>query len=170
MPQTGETAFTSMEDVGVADFFDAQVELGRSPAEFARVWIHTHPGRSPTPSGVDEQTFDRCFGRADWAVMFILAENERCYGRLRFGHEPGFSLDLGADVTFEHPFEATDHKSWQAELDANLTVLEPQTVCGPDLVDRDEFFDEQNFDWDWRWEDEEPFNAAERAGARGETY
>src|SRR5579871_2277295 len=33
----------AFDDEGVADFFDAEVDRGRAPAEFGRVWIHTHP-------------------------------------------------------------------------------------------------------------------------------
>src|SRR5439155_22544981 len=57
------------DDESVADYFDAQVDVGRTPEEFARVWIHTHPGDSPYPSSTDEETFARCFGAADWALM-----------------------------------------------------------------------------------------------------
>ncbi len=55
-------------DDSVADFFDSQVDAGRQPEQFARVWVHTHPGASPAPSGTDEETFDRCFGGVDWSV------------------------------------------------------------------------------------------------------
>ena len=71
-------------DEAVADFFDEQVDLGRRPDEFARVWVHTHPGDCPNPSGTDEETSARAFGRADWAVMFILARGGRTFARLQF--------------------------------------------------------------------------------------
>lgn len=32
------------DDAAVADFFDAQVDAGRRPEQFARVWLHSHPG------------------------------------------------------------------------------------------------------------------------------
>src|SRR5438874_4327182 len=38
------------DDDSVADYFDDQVDRGRRPEEFARIWIHTHPGDSPFPS------------------------------------------------------------------------------------------------------------------------
>src|SRR5450432_1011579 len=66
-------------DASVADFFDAQVDAGRRPEQFARIWIHTHPGSSPQPSVIDEATFARVFGRTDWAVMFILARGGQSY-------------------------------------------------------------------------------------------
>ena len=57
-------------DAAVADFFDAQVDRGLPPSRFGRVWIHTHPGNSASPSCVDEETFVRSFGvaigRSSW--------------------------------------------------------------------------------------------------------
>src|SRR5688572_5243805 len=37
------------EDVAVADYFDRQVDRGMKPEQFARIWIHTHPGNSSDP-------------------------------------------------------------------------------------------------------------------------
>ena len=67
------------EDAAVADFFDEQVDRGLTPERFARVWIHTHPGYSPAPSWVDEETFLRSFGRSDWAIMLhsVRADHSR---------------------------------------------------------------------------------------------
>ena len=49
----------SFEDESVADYFEDQVEAGRQPEQFARLWLHTHPGACPEPSGTDESTFAR---------------------------------------------------------------------------------------------------------------
>src|SRR5690242_1558062 len=32
------------DDTAVAAFFDEQVDAGRRPESFARLWLHTHPG------------------------------------------------------------------------------------------------------------------------------
>jgi hypothetical protein len=37
-------------DESVADFFEDQVAAGRKPEQFARIWLHSHPGNSPEPS------------------------------------------------------------------------------------------------------------------------
>lgn len=76
-------------DDAVADFYDQQVDAGLPPARFARLWIHTHPADSVTPSSVDEGTFARTFGRSDWAVMAILGRTGRTYARLAFQTGPG---------------------------------------------------------------------------------
>jgi hypothetical protein len=72
VPQLATGLTTKFDDAGVADFFDRQVDAGRRPEEFARLWVHTHPGDSPEPSGTDEVTFARVFQRTDWAVMVRL--------------------------------------------------------------------------------------------------
>ena len=105
-------------DESVADFFDAQVDAGRRPEEFARIWIHTHPGSSPQPSVTDEETFARVFGRTDWAVMFILARGGQSYARLRFSVGPGAELVIPVDLDFRPPFGGSDHEAWQAEYAA----------------------------------------------------
>jgi len=44
------------EDEAVGEFFDRQVDLGRKPEQFARIWLHSHPGDSPEPSATDEDS------------------------------------------------------------------------------------------------------------------
>jgi proteasome lid subunit RPN8/RPN11 len=108
------------EDHAVADFFDLQVDLGRTPAQFARIWIHTHPGSSPLPSAADEATFARCFGQADWSVMFILACGGRTYARLHFRAGPGGDLLLPVEIDFSLPFAAATPDHWEAEYGDNV--------------------------------------------------
>jgi len=116
------------DDESVADFFDEQVDRSLKPDRFARVWIHTHPGDSPQPSSTDEQTFARVFGHAQWAVMFILACGGQSYARLRFGVGPGGAMEIPSEVDFQTPFAGSDHDSWQAEYQANVT--EPRWPVG----------------------------------------
>jgi hypothetical protein len=90
----------AFDDAAVADFFEDQVALGRGPARCGRVWIHTHPGDSAEPSGLDERTFDRVFGRCDWAVMLILARGGQltCRLRLNAGAEQGSRVSLSREI------------------------------------------------------------------------
>jgi len=105
------------DDAAVADLFDACVDAGLPPERFARVWVHTHPGDCPRPSGTDERTFARAFGGCDWAVMFVLARGGASYGRLRFAAGPGGELDLPVGVDFAAPFAAADPAAWADEYD-----------------------------------------------------
>jgi len=110
---TGATV--RLEDHAVADYFETQVDRGIPPDRFARVWMHTHPGRSAEPSATDEDTFSRCFGTADWALMFILARRGQTYARIKFTAGPGGSLRIPVAIDFSRPFPAADLSGWQEE-------------------------------------------------------
>jgi hypothetical protein len=113
-------ASVSFDDQAVADFFEAQVDAGRKPEQFGRIWLHTHPGDSPVPSCTDEETFARVFGSCQWAVMFILARGGKSYARLRFNVGPGGSMIIPVDVDFSVPFGPSRQDEWEAEYKANI--------------------------------------------------
>ncbi|TWU40048.1 hypothetical protein Q31b_33920 [Novipirellula aureliae] len=130
------------DDDSVADFFDQQVDMGRQPEQFARIWIHTHPGASPSPSGTDEETFERCFGGVNWAVMHIIAVEGNTYTRARFNVGPGTERRLRSRVEFDFEFPAADHEAWFIEYCDNVTVDDPFTSRRPFA---------ESYDLDW-WE------------------
>jgi hypothetical protein len=103
------------DDESVADFFDRQIDKGRKPEGFARLWCHTHPGNSPNPSGTDEETFHRVFGKCDWAVMFILANGGNTFARLRFNTGPGGEMNVPVRVDFNEPFKGSERAEWGEE-------------------------------------------------------
>ena len=119
------------DDEAIADFFDEQVDAGRTPESFFRVWCHTHPGDSAQPSGVDEATFARVFGQADWAVMFILAEGGETYARLQFGVGPGGAMEIPVTVDFSRPFAGSDFDGWAGQYDANVMEESQLAFGGP---------------------------------------
>jgi len=89
------------DDAAVADHFDAAADAGITPARCGRIWCHTHPGDSPQPSTVDEETFGRVFGSCDWSVMFILSRACRTYARLGFSAGPGGAVEMEVKVDWE---------------------------------------------------------------------
>ena len=111
----------AFKDEAVADFFDEQVDRGLRPAQFGRIWIHTHPGKCPQPSSTDEETFARVFGSADWSVMFILACGGATYARLQFSAGPTGFLQIPVRVDYSQPFEASDQAAWELEYLAKVT-------------------------------------------------
>ena len=117
-----ETTVASIrfDDEAVADFFDAQVDAGRRPESFARIWCHTHPGNCPEPSCVDEETFARAFGACQHAVMFILARGGKSYARMRFNVGPGGDVRIPVEVDFAKAFDASDRESWEIEYHADV--------------------------------------------------
>ena len=110
----------AFDDVAVAQFFDEQVDRGLKPAQFARIWVHTHPGNSAQPSSVDEETFDRVFGPTDWGAMVILARGGQSYCRLQFHVGPGGGLVIPVQVDYSQPFGASDQAAWKSEFEANV--------------------------------------------------
>jgi hypothetical protein len=115
-------ATVKFDDQAVADFFDQQVDRGLKPSQFARVWIHTHPGKCPEPSFTDEETFERVFGHADWSVMFILACGSQTYARMQFSAGPGGSLKLPVRIDFSVPFAASDEAALETHYIAKVKV------------------------------------------------
>jgi proteasome lid subunit RPN8/RPN11 len=113
-------AHVEFDDESVADHFDRNVEAGRQPEQFARIWIHTHPGDCPEPSLTDEETFCRVFGRSEWAMMFILARGGDTYARLRFNVGPGGEVLVPATVDFSTTFSASETDEWEQEYAANV--------------------------------------------------
>lgn len=112
-------SFVAFEDIAVADFFEDQIDLGRKPEEFGRIWIHTHPGSCPQPSPTDHETFERVFGNCDWAVMFIIARGGDTFAELHW-KAGSASLPMDVEVDFSKPFTGSDHTSWDEEYRANV--------------------------------------------------
>ncbi len=101
-------------DEAVADFFDRCVDAGLAPQRFGRLWCHTHPGASVTPSSIDEDTFARSFGSCDWSVVFILGRTDNTYARLSFAAGPGGHLLLPTTV---------DWAAWPASISTQPELL-----------------------------------------------
>lgn len=101
---------------------DPEGEHRLHPVQCSRVWFHTHPGFSPTPSLTDEGTFSsRWASKCSWAVMAILATDGSMYarlsrndGKLRTAHR------IRPVLAWDQPFAASDHEKWLKEVADNL--------------------------------------------------
>jgi len=158
--QACTAASIAFDDQAVADFFDQQVDLGRSPKRFGRIWLHTHPGDCARPSSVDEATFSRVFGRTDWAVMFILAGGGQSYARLRFHVGPGGDVELLVRVDYSRPFAASDHAAWEEQYAAavqiaNVFSRESPGILAPLAASLDRWEDDWFSDSDCLFEEED---------------
>ena len=152
-------ASISFDDEAVADLFDNQVDAGRKPEQFARLWLHTHPGNSPQPSSVDEETFQRVFGNCQWAMMFILARGGKSYARLRFNVGPGGSVVIPVVVDYSQPFGPSDHDAWETEYQANIKPESLFKSFGSQVnlgLEEDVSSDSVPNDWFEEFEDMEP--------------
>ena len=145
--QVATAASINFDDESVADFFDQQVDESRRPEQFARCWIHTHPGHCPNPSAVDEATFARVFGGSDFAIMLILAKGGDVYARLRFNVGPGGEVLIPVEIDYECMFAASDPEAWELEYQTNIDARKMElSYFGRgrnrrgDNVDADEMF------------------------------
>lgn len=124
------------DDESLAEEFENLVEAGYAPRQFARIWLHTHPGDSPQPSGVDEETFFRKFGDPDWAVMGILARQGATYARLRWNAVPGFEIELPLEVDYRGEFSGSHGDDWsrqyQERVIPEVWPMLPMTVDSND--------------------------------------
>lgn len=119
LPQTCSVVSVLFEQTAIADYFEAQVDRGLRPEQFARVWLHTHPDESAEPSLVDVQTFARVFGHCDWAVMGIIARGGAVHAEFA---RPGRELQmLPVELDWQQTFPASNHSAWQAEYDRCVT-------------------------------------------------
>ncbi len=138
------------------------------PVQCSRVWFHTHPGFSPSPSATDEETFEsRWASKCSWAVMAILASDGSMYARLarnagglRTAHQ------IPIAVAWDQPFPASDHAAWLADVGQKLREVDIQSYvpAGIPCVMRDYYtepplsrfsdpvHDDLIFeDWEGRW-------------------
>lgn len=136
--QQVSAATVAFDDEAVADFFEGQVDAGRKPEQFGRIWLHTHPGFSPEPSAVDEETFNRVFGSCQWAVMFVLGKGNKTHARLRFNVGPGGTVEIPVLVDYARDFGPSDHKAWETEYQANIQPLKASPWFGWDGDELDE--------------------------------
>ena len=128
------------DDEAVANFFEDQVDLGRRPEQFARIWCHSHPGMSPEPSMTDEDTFVRVFGNCQWSVMLIVAEGNKTYAKLSFNVGPGGQVLIPVGVDYSCEFEPSNRRVWTAEYEANVaTELVANISASQNSFDQDEF-------------------------------
>jgi hypothetical protein len=144
-------ASVKFDDGAVADLFDELVDQGLSPARFGRIWLHTHPGDCPLPSVTDEATFARVFGRTDWSVMGIVAQNDATYARLSFHVGPCGAWEIPVGVDYGRPFAAADWEAWEEAYSANVvpdvrpmplaSALQEEEFIAWDLESEEEFYD-----------------------------
>jgi hypothetical protein len=143
--QRCDWASVAFDDEAVADFFDREVDAGRVPQQFGRVWVHTHPGRSAAPSGTDEETFSRVFGGCDWSVMLIVAKERATYARLQFGVGPRAAMEIPVEVEYGSEFAGSSQAAWQEEYEACVQpILDVAPVDRRDI----DYFDQVDDFWD----------------------
>lgn len=78
---------------------------GLHPGLCTRVWLHTHPGDSPEPSGTDEKYWDE-FSKQHGHVMGIMARGGRTFARLAL--RDVYCTDIEIPVSVVPPADVTE--------------------------------------------------------------
>ena len=110
------------DDVALIRHCEEHQEAGISIEQCFRVWVHTHPGNSATPSGYDWQVWGSNLAKEPWKVMMILARGGEVTSHMRVGGGPGLprwegpirmSVDLNSSVPYNRMGKLRD--SWRRE-------------------------------------------------------
>ena len=72
----------------------------------------------------DDETFKRVFGNCQWALMFVVAQNNKTYARLGFNVGPGGQVLVPVEIDYGQDFGPSDHELWDAEYGANVKAIE----------------------------------------------
>ena len=117
------------------------IEEHLHPVQCQRVWIHTHPGNSATPSGTDWETFYEgpLWCKSDWYVMFILAKGGDTHCSLQVNTPSPMTIDIKHRIDWANKFGAADHDAWDAEYDRCLKS--PSAYFGYGGWDVDDYYD-----------------------------
>jgi proteasome lid subunit RPN8/RPN11 len=110
------SATTEMDDEDIAEYFEDMLDAGYFPVNFMRIWIHTHPNMSTAPSGTDENTFSEKFGDCDWAIMFILGDDNKYSCALQYNREPKGRFQIKIEIDREFACE-----EWDKELEEKVS-------------------------------------------------
>lgn len=126
--QKNTVAFTKFDDDAIALMCYQLGEEGIEPNNCMRIWVHTHPGNSASPSGHDETQFNDCIGVNDWFVMLILAKDDST--TCRIGMNTSFGK-TSQEINVKHSFSIEDLKdknipeiikSWEEEYNTNVSI------------------------------------------------
>lgn len=116
--QFGRPAFTEMLDPDLAAYVEDMCKAGIPPARCLRVWIHTHPGMSCSPSGHDEKTFERMTEMSDWGIMCVIADNDSSARLIVRSSGLASRTQLKTTISLNSVFEGVteeDYKAWDNE-------------------------------------------------------
>lgn len=123
LPQNNSAGFVEFHDGAFSTHFNDCLDRGLQPYQATRIWIHTHPGGSPHPSGRDEQQLKDLMALNDWTVMFIMARTGATYCRLRM-RETVTTKGIFGSVATERR-----HRDQELEVSVAWNVLrEPREI------------------------------------------
>jgi proteasome lid subunit RPN8/RPN11 len=110
------------DDEGVVQFMEDMCDLGYKFDQFMRVWVHTHPGNSATPSSTDRETYQDLATTLPFVVMLIIAREGEVSAELGYTCAGVFfsaKLPVKIDWTLDSWLE------WNKEFHEHVEVPKP---------------------------------------------
>lgn len=119
---TGATV--ELDDEALAEYVEDQVALGRHPSECLRIWIHTHPSKSTTPSNTDWEMFKEKFTECDWSLMAIMgSDGDTSEGHLWITYpDCGFITLPSIEIEWSLPITEANPEDWAKELKEKVST------------------------------------------------
>ena len=117
----------SFDDDSIADITEEFVYREKDPLQpwqFLRIWIHTHPGISASPSNLDEQTFDEVFGIQDYSIMFIISQDYKMYARVQQTMPIPMISEMEVLIAWEEAYERYVSQDFRELLKQRVSVHE----------------------------------------------
>ena len=117
---------TEIEGPALAEHVALMARQGIEPFRCMRVWIHSHPfsSNTPSPSGTDTDTILNVLGEADWAVMVIVSSEcqpSTTYAEL-MARIPFLNRKLRIKIDVKVPWESVLNPSQVESLDSEFTA------------------------------------------------
>jgi proteasome lid subunit RPN8/RPN11 len=97
---------------------DMLIKKNKPHKNTQKIWIHTHPGNSPKPSSVDEETLKKMVENLsvdDYIVMFIIAKDSSTYCRLSLKTKFGIMTK-----ELKCSYCCVENKDWEKEYDDHV--------------------------------------------------
>ena len=94
-------ARVEFDDDSIGDINLQMAQRGYTVEQYMRIWIHTHPGTSTTPSSVDEDTFRNRWAQMPYAMMVIVGYRGTCYCRLSVRAPFPYVRELPSEIDWD---------------------------------------------------------------------
>lgn len=121
--QMASSVETDIDDEAICEHLQWCVESGIGPHRGMRIFLHTHPGNSASPSQKDEEKIWKAafFKHHPWYIMFIVSRGGEVYTRMR-RRDPEFPIvqDLEIQSAVDYSLKPEE---WREPLDTACETL-----------------------------------------------
>ena len=124
---------TLMDDDDLAKYQFRMAKAGIDPCRSMRIWIHSHPfsTNTPSPSGTDNKTLEEKTGAdSEWAIMVIMGKGRadpfiRLQLRNGLLEDEAIELEMDYEIDWSMVISKDTIEGWQKEYDKNIHEAPP---------------------------------------------